>query len=112
MKKLIVILSLLVAAPGCESLGLGGSKLREDVKVAADPGLFPQTTGEDNLLKVIVKDADGILQQDARVVVDLGPGGTVPKLTDGAGEALFQVELKKVNSIKVEKTEKTRKAGT
>ena len=115
MKRIACAVLVLAAACGCETLGLGPSKLRDDVKITSDPGLFAQTKGQDKVLKVIVKDADGVSQQDARVVVDLGAGGggQIPKMTDSSGEAVFSdIELKKVNSITVTKTEKTRKAGS
>ena len=113
MKKIVSVAFVLAAVCGCESIGLGPSKLRDDVKITFDPGLFGQTKGQDKVLKVIVKDADGVSQQDARVIVDLGGGGQIPKMTDASGEAVFsEIELKKVNSITVQKTEKTRKAGS
>jgi hypothetical protein len=113
MRRIATLVVAVGLLAGCESLGLGGGKLGEEVKVASDPGLFAQTKGEGKTLKVIVKDADGVYQQDARVIVDVGAGGTLVKVTDNAGEAVFaDIELKSVNSIKVEKTEKTRKAGS
>jgi hypothetical protein len=111
MRK-VAFVCVLAALAGCETIGLGPAKLPENVKVEAEAGLFAQTWGEGNVLKVVVKDQDGNLQQDARVVVDFGAGGMQPKLTDATGEALFQCDLKTVKSIKVQKTEKTRKGGT
>ncbi|MCE9583101.1 MAG: hypothetical protein K8T20_11460 [Planctomycetes bacterium] len=114
MKKLALAVAVLIGLAGCETLGIGGGGLKEDVKVTSDPGLFAQTKAEGKVLKVLVKDADGVAQQDSRVVVDLGNGGgQVLKMTDASGEALFaDLDLKKVLSIKVEKTERTRKAGS
>jgi hypothetical protein len=114
MKKMSFAVAVVVALAGCEALGIGGGGLKDDVKVTSDPGLFAQTKAEGKVLKVLVKDADGVAQQDSRVVVDLGSGGgQVLKMTDASGEAVFSdLELKKVLTIKVEKTEKTRKAGS
>lgn len=115
MKRLVALCLAVAVGSGCETVGLAPSKLRDDVKITSDPGLFAQTKGQDKVLKVIVKDADGVAQQDARVIVDLGGGGggQIPKMTDASGEALFSdLDLKKVNTITVQKTEKTRKAGS
>ena len=115
MKKIAVLFVVVATALGCETLGIGGGKLKDTVKITSDPGLFAQTKGQDKTLKVMVKDADGVSQQDARVVVDLGGGGggQIPKMTDSSGEAVFSdLDLSKVLSITVQKTEKTRKAGS
>jgi hypothetical protein len=111
--RYLVLVFVGVVLAGCSSMPLFGDSLSDEVKLEADPGLLPQTVGEDHTLTVTVRDRDGALQQDARVLVDLGAGGTLVKLTDGQGQAVFlKVELKKVVGIKVEKTEKTRTAGT
>ena len=58
MKKIAVMLVAVAVACGCETLGIGGGKLKDTVKITSDPGLFAQTKGQDKTLKVIVKDAD------------------------------------------------------
>ena len=112
MKRLAAF-AFLLAVLCCETLGICSSKLPQNIKNVEDPGLFASNQGEGNVLKVTVKDSDGILQQDARVIVDLGASGTQVKMTDASGEAIFSgIELKTVTSRKVERTEKTRKAGS
>ncbi|NUN47710.1 MAG: hypothetical protein HUU15_02625 [Candidatus Brocadiae bacterium] len=112
--KILAAGVLVLLTVGCDSMPLiGGDSLKDDLVIESDPSLLPQTQGKDHVLKVTVRDRDGVLQQDARVLVGMGTGGTMVKLTDSQGEVSFtDVELKKVTTIKVEKTDRTRNAGT